>query len=422
MSDAVLEVINQVKERLAGREIYLWGARQGGYSMCRVLERLGYSPTGFIDSSVSLQNETILGHTIYSPDVILAKTDPKPYIIITSSFYDDEIAALCRDAGLNTPEDFISHKELQGFEYCVDVSGSCNLLCISCPRSNYPRQPKPGFMSVENYRIVLEKILKEDPFVGAVYLYNYGEPLLHPHLADIVRITNELGVHATVSSNLNIHKDFSDVIKARPSWFRVSVSGVGQNYELTHTGGSWELFLKNLQKLHEWREAYHPEMQVEVYYHIYHHNSDEDFRFMRELAEKYNFTFRFRHAGLHAMENIEDIIEGRSLSPEAEQTRNLLAFDVYEAIALAQQRKDLPCSYERCIWISWDMKVRHCIEWYNPDLFLVPDKFLDTSLDELAAARKSSKFCEKCRERGIHQYLIINGDETLVHERKSIKW
>lgn len=421
MSDKAANVLETVKAQMEGRDIYLWGARQGGYSMCRVLERLGYHPKGFIDSSVSLQDEKILGFTIHSPEEILGR-EPRPYIIITSSFYCDEIAALCRGAGLTSPEDFISHQELQRFEYCVDVVGSCNLRCISCPRANYPRQPKPGFMSVEDYRKVLAKILRDDPFVGAVYLYNYGEPLLHPQLADIVRATNEMGVHATVSSNLNIRHDFSDVIKARPSWFRVSVSGVGDNYHITHTGGSWDLFLENMHRLQKWRDAYHPEMQVEVYYHIYRHNGDKDFETVRELAEKLGFTFRFRHAGLHAMENIEDIIEGRPLSPEAQQTRELLAFDVDEAIALARQQKDMPCSYERCLWISWDMRVRHCIEWFNPDLHLVEGEFLNTTLEAIQAARQASDFCRRCKERGIHRYLIINGDETLVHEKKSIKW
>jgi MoaA/NifB/PqqE/SkfB family radical SAM enzyme len=390
--------------------------------MCRVLERHGYKPKGFIDSSVSMQGEKVLGLSVFDPKDIFSNTDNSPFIIITSGFYSEEISERCLKAGLTMIDDFIVYKELQRFEYCIDVSGSCNLQCISCPRSNFPRQPKAGFMSVQNYEKVLSKILKDDPFVGAVYLYNYGEPLLHPQLSEIIKVTNEMGVHATVSSNLNIRKDFSEVIRARPSWFRVSVSGIGKNYEMTHTGGSWELFLKNMYRLRDWREAYHPDMQVEVYYHIYRHNNQEDFYKIRNLSEELGFTFRFRHAGIHAMENIEDIIDSRPLSKEALKTIDLLAFDVHEALALARTQKEMPCSYERCMWITWDMKIRQCIEWFNPDLYLVSKDFLSVSLDEISKARVGNQFCKKCKEKAIHRYLIVNGDEALIHKRQSVKW
>ncbi|MBF0531054.1 MAG: radical SAM protein [Deltaproteobacteria bacterium] len=414
------DFLNTVTARFQNRDIYLWGARQDGLSMCRVLERLGYRPKGFIDSSVSMEGKELIGYRVHAPGDILKKRNPTPYVIITSSFYTDEIADSCRQAGLTSPDDFIAGADIQQFDYQIDVAGACNLRCISCPRGNYQPQPRAGWMTTDTYGKVLSKILLEDPFVGSVYLYNWGEPLLNPYLAEIVDLTNKMGVHAALSSNLNIRKDFADVIKAKPTWFRISASGFGPNYEITHTGGSWDLFLKNVYRLKELQDEYHPGLQVELFYHIYRHNNGDDFAHMRDLCDQLGFTFRFRHAALAPLENIEAFIDGRPMSAQAKRTMELQALPVAEAMAIARQQKDRPCFYQRCLWITWDLKISQCMEWFNPDLQLVPGDFLSTPLQEIAAARQNSEFCRRCREKAIHRCYIVYGDEKLVHERRSV--
>lgn len=413
-------LIKTIMDRFADRPVYLWGARQDGLSMCKVLERLGCPPAGFIDNSVSMQGKMVLEYAVHAPTEILAVSSPKPYIIITSPFFADEISEQCIAAGLATPEDFIVHSEVQQFDYQIDISGPCNLRCISCPQGNFGMKPKAGFMDNLTFEKVLTKIIAEDPFVGAVSLYNWGEPLLNPHLPEILQIANSKGIHTAISSNLNMEKDFTDVIKARPTWFRVSVSGFGESYEVTHTGGSWPLFLHNIHRLKELMDEYHPDMQVEVFYHIYRHNNGEDLRKMKELCDQLGFTFRFRHAALAPLENIEAVIEGRPLSPEAEMTRQLQIFPVEEVMEIARRQQDRPCFYKRCLWITWDLRVANCMEWFSPDLSLVPDDFLSTPLKKIIAARKDNEFCNRCQEKAIHRCYVVYGDENLVHQRGSI--
>ena len=420
MADSCETNIETMAARFREREVYLWGARQDGLSMCRVLERLGRRPSGFIDSSVSLQGKTLLDYPVLAPDAVLERR-PKPYIIITSPFFADEIAERCLASGLVTPQDFICHAEIQRFDYQIDISGPCNLRCISCPQGNIGSTGKSGFMDAATFARVLDKIVAEDPFVGAVSLYNWGEPLLNPQLPEILRIAEARSIHTAISSNLNIPADFSEVIKARPTWFRVSVSGFGPSYEITHTGGSWELFLANLHRLKQYQDAYHPGLQVEVFYHIYRHNNGAQFQQMRQLCDQLGFTFRFRHAALAPLENIEAVIEGRPLSPEAERTRELQIFPVEEAMEIARSQKDRPCFYERCLWITWDLRVAQCMEWFSPELSLVPGDFLATPLSEIVAARADNEFCRRCQDRAIHRCYVVYGDEKLVQQRGSVK-
>ena len=411
---------DELKKAIGTRELYFWGARHG-YGMCRVFQRLGFSPSGFIDSSPAMTGQTILGFPILRPEAIITAKEKKPYIVITSSFFADEISEQCRGAGLIDEVDFIPFTHIQKMDYQVDISGACNLRCISCPRGNMPIQPAAGFMSAKNYRQVIDKILREDPFTGIVTLYNWGEPLLNPELPEILRMTNERGLLAAISSNLNIKKDFSDVIKAKPMWFRISVSGYEKSYEITHTGGDWKLLLKNMLLLKSFRQRFHPDMIVEMFYHIYRHNNTDDFKNMKRLCEELGFTFRYRHAALAPLDNIDAVINGRPVSDEARRAMELQILPVSEAMAVARDQRERECSYERCLWITWDMSISQCMEWYADGKKLTPGNFLETPLRDIIIARRNNSFCDYCKRQSIHRCYTVYGDENLIRQRKSVE-
>ncbi len=404
------------------RKLFIWGARHDGYATSLVVGRIGIEQTGFIDSSPSLQGTRAFGYPILLPDEFFAryfKSDA--FVIIASGFYADEISELCVRHGFHKTEDFLVYGELRKFNYQVDVSGSCNLRCISCPRGNYPDHRKPGFMSPQTYEKVVRKILKQDPYTGIISLYNWGEPLLNRALPEIVALTNQYSLLSAISSNLSLNVDFEPVIAAKPTWFRVSNSGWGKNYEMTHTGGNWDLFYNNLFKLKEYREKHHPEMIVELFFHIYRHNQDDFFK-MKELCDSLSFTIRYRHAALAPLDNIEKIIDHGQVSREADRTRELQILKVEEVIEIAEseQEKNRPCYYEDHLWITWDLHIAQCMEWYRPGLDLVEGDFLSVSLNDLIKARNISEFCLTCKTKGIHRVFCVYGDEKLIASKGSL--
>jgi MoaA/NifB/PqqE/SkfB family radical SAM enzyme len=409
----------EIKKASENRDIYLWGARQLGFSMLASMTREGLAAAGFLDSSPDLQGRTVMGRPVLSPQEVLSRPPEENYIVITSGFYAAEISDDCRRAGFQHKRDFVAAEELQAFDYQIDVSGSCNLRCISCPRGNLETHAKPGFMSAEVFGRVLDKITREDPLAGAVALYNWGEPLLNPELPEIVEICNARGVNAAISSNLSLKKDFSPVIRARPTWFRVSTSGYGPSYEVTHTGGKWGLFLSNMRKLRDCREKYHPEMEVEVFYHIYKGRA-EDYQKMSELCDELSFNLRVRHAALAPLDNIAKIIKGEPVTEAVKKTQSLQSLSVAEAMEAAKRDKGLPCPYQRCLWITWDLKIMQCMEWYNPSLTLAETNFLDTPADAIKKLRAESNFCKYCRSEGIHRCFLVFGDESLIQKRRSL--
>jgi hypothetical protein len=55
------------------------------------------------------------------------------------------------------------------------------------------------------------------------------------------------------------------------------------------------------------------------------------------------------------------------------------------------------------------------MEYYKPDLKLVADSYLDTSLDELIHARETSSFCAECKSKAIHRCFLVYADENLIN-------
>jgi MoaA/NifB/PqqE/SkfB family radical SAM enzyme len=375
------------------------------------LERCGFKPSAFVDSSVRLKGKTSLGYNVFSPADLLEKPALRDnaFIIIASGHYEVEIAESCKIAGLTPGKDFISARDLSPLDPSVDISGLCNLRCISCPRGNYQEQPARGFMKADTYKLVIEKLLRELPFMGSIQLYAWGEPLLNPDVAEIVRITREHDLLCAISTNLNIRKNLEEVIRERPDWIKISASGFGASYQETHTGGDWELFLSNLEQLNKFKQQFHPDMYVEINYHLYKHNQDDEFRNMAELCKDLGFVFRPNWAYLYPLDKVMDYCDGRKLGEEANRTLGMLQLSIDEGLERARAQAHLPCAEERCFPIAFDLTVRSCGAYFWPT---VARNFLEEPIATILEHREKSGICNNCRKHSLHRFTSVYLEEV----------
>ncbi len=405
-----------LKKLVAGRQVLIWGAMIVGQGICRALERHGIAIDGFVDSSPALQGRTALEYPIGSSQQFIKQTPTREkVVIIASGHYDLEIEQLCTDAGLKKDIHYIMSCELNDIDPSVDIAGMCNLKCISCPRGNMKDSVPGGFMTPDTYRPILDKLLRELPFLGSIQLYTWGEPLLNPHLAEIVKLTRKAKVLTALSSNLNAPKGYKEVVEAGLDWFKVSASGFEQSYEITHTGGKWDRFLKNLHEIVKLRRKHHPGMQIIVNYHLYKHNIGEDYKKMEALCKELDIIFRPSPAYLYPLENVRAYMDGRPLSPQAEQTLGLLLMGLDQGIEKALKLKDQRCPEERCLPITWEGKVKFCGVYYKP---LISEDFLSVSIKDLISKRISSDFCKACKQKGLHQFTGVYLAEKVMEQGK----
>jgi MoaA/NifB/PqqE/SkfB family radical SAM enzyme len=389
-----------------GRDLYIWGAGQKGRGFMLALKRNGFKVKAFLDSSPLLIGKEYQGIPIIDPKIILNNpVNLKTSFILTASVdkKNREMFAACQNVGLIKGKDFINIQELCPYYPVVEISGVCNLRCISCPRSSSAHiSQKGGFMTASDYSKVINKLIKEIPFLYLVDLYIWGEPLLNPDLPEIIKINNRLGIASGISSNLNAGKYIEEVIKASPAQIRVSVSGYGAaNYEITHRGGHWSIFYKNLLLLAKYIKKYHANTIVEVYYHVNKNNLSE-YKKMQELCATLGYRI---HPSIHMIlpPYAMDYLDGKELSEGTKKAKDLMLVSLDDMIDKAKKEQNKSCLLKRIVpVVNWNMSVQPCCNYVNHKL---ADNYLDISLDEIIHLRNIHPLCIKCQKYSLHRYF-----------------
>jgi pyruvate-formate lyase-activating enzyme len=85
----------------------------------------------------------------------------------------------------------------------VNLIGTCNYTCLKCQYHSSDLTRKhdyPGAMPLEKYAIILDKV-KEFRRLKTILPTITGEPLLHPHIVEIVRMTKAAGYGIGFATN-----------------------------------------------------------------------------------------------------------------------------------------------------------------------------------------------------------------------------
>jgi len=316
----------------------------------------------------------------------------------------------------------LSVRQTADFYYLIDVVGTCNLTCPSCPVGNYPPASAKGLMSLDTYREILDKIVREHPGEKIfIDLYNWGEPALHKHLGQIVRMTRERGYGVGISSNLNVFPDMKNVVAANPSYIRVSLSGYfPETYSQTHRRGDINLFKANLHQLRYWIDKLQSETIVQVGFHVYRSNFPEDFRKMRALCEDLGFIFAPTLAALMPVEKAVKDVDGDPLAADRDLLDKLVVSAAERVSILAGARKRHPdCQYRQLrTTINFDGSVPLCCATYESEQIIAPD-FLKVERAELQARKYAHPFCGKCMDRSLD--MVYTAAEPHLVEERAVK-
>jgi len=110
-------------------------------------------------------------------------------------------------------------------------------------------------MSLDDLMRIVDEIA---PYAYRVELYNWGEPLLHPQICEIVEYISQHRISVGLSSNLN-HLDAHlarRLVESGLAQLLVSIDGATQeSYGAYRRGGQLEQVLRNLQLLLDTRRA-----------------------------------------------------------------------------------------------------------------------------------------------------------------------
>ncbi len=116
----------------------------------------------------------------------------------------------------------------------LEISNLCNLSCSFCPGT----RRAPGIMEPEAFRVLAEKLRGHTDYL---YFHLMGEPLLHPNLAQLLKIAGELGFRVMITTNGTLLPDRGALLLASRAVHKVNISL--QSFE-ANLVGSLENYLR----------------------------------------------------------------------------------------------------------------------------------------------------------------------------------
>jgi len=138
------------------------------------------------------------------------------------------------------------------YHILIDPSSACHLRCAMCMDPEDPgRRIRPSrLMAPELYESLIEE-LGDNLFM--LSLYNWGEPLLNPHLNSFIRRAREKAIYVDINTSLSLEMSEGDLeafLSTGIDNVVVSIDGFSQRtYGMYRIGGSFDLARDNIVRL-----------------------------------------------------------------------------------------------------------------------------------------------------------------------------
>ncbi|HCC06905.1 MAG TPA: radical SAM protein [Clostridiales bacterium] len=99
----------------------------------------------------------------------------------------------------------------------IEITNVCNMRCSFCPVT----KREANFMSVADFEHILSEV---KPFSDYVCLHIKGEPLLHPHIGEILDLCDKYDLKANLTTNGVLLKEKSDILANNKALRQINIS------------------------------------------------------------------------------------------------------------------------------------------------------------------------------------------------------
>jgi len=128
----------------------------------------------------------------------------------------------------------------------IEPTSICNYACVGCPTNNLLRGK--GSMDVKLYKAIFDEVGND---LERVFLWGYGEPLLHPQISDMLRHSRNFSTRKIMSTTGWKFEDLSDPESlAYLDELIVSINGLTpETYAIHQVNGDLEKVIRGLKKV-----------------------------------------------------------------------------------------------------------------------------------------------------------------------------
>lgn len=269
------------------------------------------------------------------------------------------------------------------YNFHFDIVHGCQLRCMGCP--NATLLPKVKRISVADFRQCLGNV--DVQRIHTLRLFNFGEPLLHKELTDLVAVIPEQRWRVSiVEISTNAQQvnwdDFEQMLKLEVV-NRIAVScdgdGTPEEYERLRPPSKWPKLIEFLERTRELRDRWSPATEL-VTRTIIQKNEDRQ-RWQRVLRPR-GWTPEFR-TWMHLPESPNNMIGRETVIPEGR------CFFMSEP----EDFRHHPWGGEiRFLYVDWDGTVVPCCA--HPDAGRLGN-LKEQTYSEILAGQARRKFVEE---------------------------
>ncbi len=141
----------------------------------------------------------------------------------------------------------------------IDPCGACNFSCNFCPCniSNYRREERHAVMPLELFREIIDDVSTFPEQVKVIYLFGFGEPLLHKDFFDMAKYAREKNacreLRVVTNGSLLSPEVNQQIVDSGIDLVRISVEALdAKGYQdVCSYQIDYDHFLDNIRDLHE---------------------------------------------------------------------------------------------------------------------------------------------------------------------------
>ena len=116
----------------------------------------------------------------------------------------------------------------------LEITNVCNLACSFCPGTKRTKH----FLTVEEFSFLAQRLVGHTEYL---YLHVMGEPLLHPRLADILRVASALNFKICLTTNGTLLQKMLPVLLDAGHLHKISISL--HSFESNEGGGDLDAYV-----------------------------------------------------------------------------------------------------------------------------------------------------------------------------------
>ncbi len=291
-------------------------------------------------------------------------------------------------------------------ELCfIEISGACNAKCPYCVKGR-GIQSQGRVMPVETFDRILQHLKKNDmlPRSRMIHLFNWGEPMLHPEIDEIIQTCGKHGLFAFISSNL-IHLPKLEPLSLRLlTGVGLSLSGfTDDSYGRIH-GKRIKTVLDNIHRLYMMAVGAKCQWRPHVIWHRYRFNESE-MHDAKTYFQNRNIDFHPTIASLGSIDLAMEYFYGETLEiSEKQRIEQDLFTDYMHVLLQLLQDSNYRCPQWSCLSIDEEANLLLCCGWSNKVKPSVFGSVLEMDAEKVQFLKENSALCTECIQSGIAQF------------------